>query len=442
MKVKKIKVFKLIILVLIIVLGILLVYRLINRKQPKAENNTPKIEESGPNNFSEKIDIANIDENNNKIVTDNDIAFALNFLKLNNKKSNVIYSPLSIKYALKMLNEGSAGQTKEQIDKIIGNTTLNRYNNQKDILSLANSLYIKNTYAPNLNEDYKNILQNNYQAEIKYDGFSSAKNINGWISEKTFNLIPNILKDADVTNRDSKFFLINALAIDMDWIISFDESRSDEFFIDDKHKMDTLMMFRTFWEDEAQYYVSDNESVLFMDLNKYNNTQLEFLAIMPNNNLEDYIKNFSPDTLTNITNNKKSSSLVKDGVIVNIPKFNYEYKLPLKKNLISMGIEDVFTPSADLSKIDSSGSLYVNDAIHTATIDFNEKGIKAAAATAFVMIATASADSEPIILVFNKPFMYIIRDKKTNEIWFVGKVYKPFDLKELIEKEEKANKRN
>ena len=442
MKVKKIKVFKLIILVLIIVLGILLVYRLINRKQPKAENNTPKIEESGPNNFSEKIDIANIDENNNKIVTDNDIAFALNFLKLNNKKSNVIYSPLSIKYALKMLNEGSAGQTKEQIDKIIGNTTLNRYNNQKDILSLANSLYIKNTYAPNLNEDYKNILQNNYQAEIKYDGFSSAKNINGWISEKTFNLIPNILKDADVTNRDSKFFLINALAIDMDWIISFDESRSDEFFIDDKHKMDTLMMFRTFWEDEAQYYVSDNESVLFMDLNKYNNTQLEFLAIMPNNNLEDYIKNFSPDTLTNITNNKKSSSLVKDGVIVNIPKFNYEYKLPLKKNLISMGIEDVFTPSADLSKIDSSGSLYVNDAIHTATIDFNEKGIKAAAATAFGMIATASADSEPIILVFNKPFMYIIRDKKTNEIWFVGKVYKPFDLKELIEKEEKANKRN
>ena len=34
-------------------------------------------------------------------------------------------------------------------------------------------------------------------------------------------------------------------------------------------------------------------------------------------------------------------------------------------------------------------------------------------------------NSEPIEININKPFMYIIRDKETNEMWFIGTVYKP-----------------
>ena len=39
------------------------------------------------------------------------------FLQKENFKSNMIYSPLSIKYALSMLAEGASGETKAQIEK-------------------------------------------------------------------------------------------------------------------------------------------------------------------------------------------------------------------------------------------------------------------------------------------------------------------------------------
>ena len=45
--------------------------------------------------------------------------FELLFLKLENQKENKIYSPLSIKYALKMLEDGTNGETKEQIYKLL-----------------------------------------------------------------------------------------------------------------------------------------------------------------------------------------------------------------------------------------------------------------------------------------------------------------------------------
>jgi len=31
----------------------------------------------------------------------------------------------------------------------------------------------------------------------------------------------------------------------------------------------------------------------------------------------------------------------------------------------------------------------------------------------------------PVEVVINKPFMFVIRDKSTKDIWFTGTVYKP-----------------
>ena len=44
----------------------------------------------------------------------------------------MLYSPLSIKYALERLNEGAEGDTKEQITNILGSYINKKYqNNQK-----------------------------------------------------------------------------------------------------------------------------------------------------------------------------------------------------------------------------------------------------------------------------------------------------------------------
>ena len=141
--------------------------------------------------------------------------FDLYFLQLENKKENVVYSPLSIKYALAMLNEGTDGQSHEQILSVIGDYKAKKYNNNEH-MSFANAMFIRNTFQKNIKEDYTKNLQDKYGAEVIIDKFENASTMNSWVSNKTFNLIDKLLEDGKVT--EENFILINALAIDMNWV--------------------------------------------------------------------------------------------------------------------------------------------------------------------------------------------------------------------------------
>lgn len=71
--------------------------------------------------------------------------------------------------------------------------------------------------------------------------------------------------------------------------------------------------------------------------------------------------------------------------------------------------------------------MHVGEALHKANIDFTEKGVKAAAVTVVLMkdVTAMLEENKPIEIKIDNPFMYLIRDKETGEIWFVGTVYKP-----------------
>ena len=183
--------------------------------------------------------------------------FELNFLKLENKQGNIIYSPLSIKYALKMLQEGASGNTYTQIEEILGNSNLPTYRNIEDTLSLANGIFIKNTYYQYVKDNYKDILINKYNAEIKQDEFQNAKNVNEWIEEKTFGKIKNILNDDMVTDPYLQMLLINTLAIDMDWKTQFDENDTNgrDFYLVDGTKMTATTMSKETSSEDVSYYI-------------------------------------------------------------------------------------------------------------------------------------------------------------------------------------------
>lgn len=353
------------------------------------------------------------------------------FLKMENKKENIVYSPLSIKYALQMLNDGANGNTKTQIENVIGNTTnLAKYDNINDILSLANALYIRDTYSQYVKDEYKNKLLSNYNAEIKYDAFKNADNINNWIENKTFGQIKNMLRDEIVTDPDNEMFLINALAIDMEWKDKFDgeDTRGGTFYLDNGNTMTVTMMNKETKSNSISYYKDNDITVLTMDLEEYEKEQMEFIAIMPNNNLSNYVENFEIDTLENITNNLTLASNTKYGLNISIPRFSFDYDLSLEDDLKTLGITDAFNPDlANFSNMSSKSPLWVGGALHKANIDFTEKGVKAAAVTIIYMTdGMMLADEEkPIEIKIDKPFMYLIRDKKTGEIWFVGTVYEP-----------------
>ena len=155
--------------------------------------------------------------------------------------------------------------------------------------------------------------------------------------------------------------------------------------------------------------------------------------------LTEYIKEVKASDINNIISNLKELKIenFKDGVATiitgDIPLFKYDYELQLMDDLKKLGIKNVFDINkADLSNL-TTGTTAITKAVHKANIEFSIEGIKAAAATA---VGGAGATSggfeylykipvEKIDLTFNKPYMYIIRDKDTGEVWFTGTVYEP-----------------
>ena len=82
----------------------------------------------------------------------------------------------------------------------------------------------------------------------------------------------------------------------------------------------------------------------------------------------------------------------------------------------------------------NSKGISIDKAIHQATIELSNDGIKASAATAFGGYGAAhgpyfehlfKVPVKEIDMTFDKPFMYIIRDKDSGEVWFTGTVYEP-----------------
>ena len=199
---------------------------------------------------------------------------------------------------------------------------------------------------------------------------------------------------------------------------------------------------------DFSFYVDDSVKVFAKDLKEYDGTTLQYVGIMPTTeSLDSYINNISSTKVEELIDSLKDAKNIEsytDGKVTRltgtIPVFNFDYELNLLEDLKKMGITDVFDSSkADLSKLTSNKGTYIDTAVHKANIDFSNVGIKAAAATAIGGYGAADCSFdylydvpiEEIDLTFNKPFMFLIRDKKSGEIWFTGTVYEPTKITDV-----------
>ena len=103
-----------------------------------------------------------------------------------------------------------------------------------------------------------------------------------------------------------------------------------------------------------------------------------------------------------------------------LPKFETETTLNLTDILKSMGMKVSFTEAADLTKMCDSGNMQVTDGIHKTYIKVDEKGTEAAAVTGMMAGATSAKPPVPIEFKFDKPFTYVIKDKTSGEVLFIG----------------------
>lgn len=467
--------------------------------------------------------------------------FDLQFMKIENAKKNMIYSPLSIKYALGMLAEGTNGESKTQITSVIGSYNYNKYENSEN-MSMANALFIKETFKDSIKQSYIDTLKDKYAAEVSYDPFETPTNINKWVASKTLNLIPSLVDK--VSGLD--FILANALGIDMEWEHKFssainysygcrheksgedyiswyapgnvievdfkgnkekvsglefqasynkydiistlgeenikntvkaefvkwaksleeDDSDRDYWFKGDLSDTNINKVFEGFFKDyikelkenygtsgkttDFEFYVDDNVKCFAKDLKEYGSNRLQYIAIMPvNEDLDKYVSGVTASDINNIISNLTTldESNFKEGyythIIGMVPKFKFDYELNLMEDLKTMGIKDVFEEGkADLSNLTTSPAEFIAEAKHKANIEFTQDGIKAAAAT-YVGGAGAGGTFDyffevptiTIDLTFDKPYLFLIRDKKSSEVWFVGNVYNPLLYSEDTQKD-------
>ena len=182
---------------------------------------------------------------------------------------------------------------------------------------------------------------------------------------------------------------------------------------------------------DYKMYDKTTGEVVYDKSNNNNVIELEYIAILPNDDLKEYIDNLDNTEFGKLTASKRKSD---DKLTINysIPRYTYDFNYDRFKNsLVNLGAKDMFNPAtADFRNMVNEKSnlkLYVSQAIHKSHIEFSENGTKAAAVTALIMDkATAFIEEQEIINIeFNKPFLYIIKEKNNDNIWFFGTVYKP-----------------
>ena len=355
--------------------------------------------------------------------------FVISFLKQENEEENMVYSPLSIKYVLKMLESGANGNTKAQIETLIKNNELVNYKNIANIFNMANGLYINNKMRDLTSQYYINLLRKEYGAEVNFDDFSNPDNINKWIEKKTLGILKNVLSGEDI-NEVTSMVLINALAVNLKWKDKFDPDYTYHlpFYTETGEEITVLTMSKTSDVSRDSYYEDDDMLAVAMDLE--NVSDFEFVALMPQNGLHDYIKNFS---LKDFEFLRKKFISIRDNhqdVQILIPKFSINYELKLQDDLKNQGMTDAFDrEKANFSRISSNyqNNYWVKKILHKASIDVVECGIKAAAATVVSGVDGCAMPRirERIVIKINKPFLFFIRNKNNGEIIFTGTVYKP-----------------
>jgi serpin B len=104
-----------------------------------------------------------------------------------------------------------------------------------------------------------------------------------------------------------------------------------------------------------------------------------------------------------------------------LPQFTMKHRFVMNEQLRKLGMVRAFG-NADFSGMTGGRDLFISQVIHKAFVEVNEEGTEAAAATGVVMTRAM-----PRRLTFraDHPFVFLIRDRATGSILFMGRLLKP-----------------
>ena len=328
-------------------------------------------------------------------------------------------------------------------------------------LNLANALWVEKSYP--FKDDYLKKIGKFYNTggafPVDFKGeFEEVRlEINSWVEGKTERRIKDLIPQGAVDDL-TRLVLVNAIYFKGDWAKPFkventkdrDFTRADGTTVA-KPTMSANALkeasYATFNGDGSSFKTplninssgprpelySGKDGFAMLEL-PYMGNELSMLIIAPNDpgQLAAVEGKLTPENLA-----AWIAKLNQRKVHVLLPKFKVETDYSFGNTLKKMGMTQAF---ADPRKpngavfdgmshaTDPNNKLYISKVIHKAFVEVSEKGTEAAAATAVIMAVPTSAPiSYPFTPTFkaDRPFLYLIRDRVTGSILFMGRMMEP-----------------
>lgn len=352
--------------------------------------------------------------------------FAFNLFRKTRTGASQIISPLSITYSLGMLNNGAAGQTQQEILQVLGFKDVAALNEfclkmQNEFLTsrlvdgtkalLSNTIFVNQGLGWQLQDGFINKAKDYYFALPENRDFNDGRTlgaINQWASDHTDGMIQEVLNESDF-DPSAVSYLLNALYFKGLWSNPFDAEMTQEEIFEGGN---TVLMMQDTWFD-LKY--AENELYQMVWLPYGNKTyQMEIILPRKGKTLDEVVE------YLNGTNWQLEGQPTM--VSVKLPRFDTDTEIDLKEILSALGMPSVFScEDADLSNLcmDNNGeNLFISNMKQVAKIKLNEQGTIAAAVT--IDLITGSDGRKPVEFYANHPFLYVISERSTGIILFIG----------------------
>ncbi|XP_041070911.1 alpha-1-antitrypsin-like [Carcharodon carcharias] len=344
---------------------------------------------------------------------------------------NIFFSPVSISSSLAMLSLGAKHNTRDQLLRVLGYYNMSK-NDAAEVhvafkyllqeltsekcelhLTMGSSLHIQQ--GLNLQKKFLEDTRQFYNAEaigVDFKAVDKAKKkINTYVRKQTNGKIQEFIK---TLNRNTLMILLNYVLFKGKWVKPFDpqDTYEDDFHVDDTTTVKVQMMKR-----RGRYSMNyDNELASSVILIPYKGNASLVLILPDPGKLTGVEQNLTITSFQNLINSLRIGS-----VDLRLPKLSLKSSYQLKHLLIAMGILDVFSNNANLSKITKSAPLYVSKVVHEAVLDVDERGAEATAATGVGLMPMSRLPQ----LKLNRPFLLLIAEHNTKSVLFAGRVMNP-----------------
>ena len=340
--------------------------------------------------------------------------------------SNVIISPFSISQALTMTYNGSAGATYDSMKKVLElsgmmdqeiNSSSMRLRERliridpKVTSSIANSIWHRSDAI--VKDSFLEVNRTFFNATVRgidFDIPASADTINQWVSDNTNGRITAMVKKP--IDPLTLMILLNAVYFKGQWTYEFnkDSTRNGSFYKKGNVAVNCSMMRQIGYYNFYQHRLFQAVEL------PYGFSDFGMVLLLPNGSMPvDSVVG----ALTPANWNSWMDGLKPDTCYITLPKFKNEFDVMLNNALTKMGMGIAFD-SADFSRI-AATSLFISEVRHRTFFLVDEAGTEAAACTK----VSLNFGGGPFILTFNRPFLFVIWEKKSRSILFIGKVAVP-----------------